>query len=799
MIQKIEYLRNAGFFQNFRWPSDTEKLELKRLSLIYGANGSGKSSLSNAFIQAKASHSSGTDFKLVDENGVDFTAWDRVFVFSETYIQENYHLNETDATTPAIVTVGERSVAEQKELEQLQRRLPDLSTHLYDAQQRQQEAQSRLDLVKKTVRDSVVNILGVVGRKYQTNTFNVRTVESIYRGDRQNLVLLDEDGIKQAAACLHETQLNKLSLTLPDLSHSFVNARSEAARLLTAQPIAVVLDTLAAHPSAAAWVQQGIDLHAGIDTCIFCGGPLTKERRDDISAHFSGEVQRVTNEITALIDQLEHLSSKLDQIKTTLPQQSEFSPTLKSDYEAAKVDLLRGIEAIKIWLTDLLGRLRVKLGQVVGYVDDLEIPPTPRIDIDVVTGLIKQHNQSVDNFEQIRDKAAEQLRNHYLASNQSDYDCAVQTLTKATLDITEAQQVLNEAQQRINDLSQPKGNILPSAEFLTIEVARLLGRNELTFVARDADRYEIQRYGSPAYGLSEGERTAITLVHFIETVHQWDGQGGGKPIVVVDDPVSSLDHGVYMGVSAALWSLLLEDDATKLDQMILLTHNFDLFRQWDVQYDYLPGPVKTSLPRMTGELSSYYKDGRRNPALVPWPPQSSNPDASRKKVRSSYHHAFFRLAQEYEVLRSPTVTFDDKLEAQLLFPNVMRRVLEAFLAFKYPGAGGTLNKLIAACKPTLETAKATGALGSYPGDTNALRYDLVRYTNGYSHEGSPEVDLAPSPEEVLPAIASLFMFMDAIDHDHYEGMCDAVGCHPLLDAAVFAPNGLDRSSLPPLP
>ncbi|QQD77190.1 AAA family ATPase [Curtobacterium sp. YC1] len=49
----------------------------------------------------------------------------------------------------------------------------------------------------------------------------------------------------------------------------------------------------------------------------------------------------------------------------------------------------------------------------------------------------------------------------------------------------------------------------------------LLGRSELAFTpSDDGKHYKIERSGLPATNLSEGERTAIALLHFLASIRE---------------------------------------------------------------------------------------------------------------------------------------------------------------------------------------------------------------------------------------------------------------------------------------
>jgi wobble nucleotide-excising tRNase len=300
---------------------------------------------------------------------------------------------------------------------------------------------------------------------------------------------------------------------------------------------------------------------------------------------------------------------------------------------------------------------------------------------------------------------------------------------------------------------------------LTKEVARLLGRDELKFEAV-GQQYRVTRDGIPAVGLSVGERTAITLVHFLETIARFDATQG-KAIVVIDDPVSSLDSDIFMGVSTYIWSEAVAKD--HIAQLILLTHNFELFRQWDIQIEYLHQgkKMKELYPAQMYELRSRYVartgKSKRAPTITPWP----STESERKKVRSTYHHAFIMTADAFERLTRNN-SLEDRLDAQLLFPNVIRRMLETFLAFKRPEWVGDFN---GAMRNSAQLLRDAG----YQGDADALRLRLTRYAHAYSHGDTPATDAMVSPDEVKTAIESVFVFMHQIDGAHFLGLCSVVG------------------------
>lgn len=311
----------------------------------------------------------------------------------------------------------------------------------------------------------------------------------------------------------------------------------------------------------------------------------------------------------------------------------------------------------------------------------------------------------------------------------------------------------------------------PLAEELTRDVAGLLGRDELVFANQDG-KYSIERHGEPATALSEGERTAISLLYFVCSLRD-ERTKDLDATVIIDDPVSSLDQEILVGASSHLWSALVGNGAKH--QVLLLTHSFELFRMWSNQLDRLPPEVKKSCPYSIYELRARYKEvldgsARRAPVLLSWTDKKL-----RTKLRSQYHYLFWRIA---DVLREEDSEGDlaKEMEATAVIPNAARQILEAFLAFKYPSKIGDFEG-------SMRRAFQEQSV------TDPLRQRITRFVHRQSHNEEANIDRPVGIGESVTVLRSVFEFIEAIDADHFNEMCAALELSPsvvLLRAPVPA-------------
>jgi wobble nucleotide-excising tRNase len=279
------------------------------------------------------------------------------------------------------------------------------------------------------------------------------------------------------------------------------------------------------------------------------------------------------------------------------------------------------------------------------------------------------------------------------------------------------------------------------AEELTRELAAYLGRDELRFEPRE-NGYTIMQGKVAAMHLSEGERMAIAFMYFLKTLEDSDFKLKDG-IVVIDDPVSSLD-------ANSLFSAFgyMKERTKNAKQLFVLTHNFGFFRQVKNWFNFAGKLKKGVYKPETSTLSHFYMlsmkvdDGRRNAYL-------RTLDPLLHEYESEYHY-LFRLVKDGAAMVQP-----QSLADVYGLPNVARRLLESFLSFRVPGHAGNLKR-------QLEDLEGEPAMMSR----------IIRFLHTHSHMeqiSEPEHDLSILSE--APAVlADLLGLIKRNDEKHYDAM-----------------------------
>lgn len=781
-ITRIQRIRGHRVFRDFVWPSNGLP-DFGRFNLIYGWNGAGKTTISNLFrhLQRKEAITEGDvqfliEGSVVQGSSLATTALPQVKVFNRDTVSRLV-FESPDQQFPPIYVIGEESGQKQQKIEALKQ---ELAASISDAGSwvgRKSSAESAFESFCSDQAQSIKNLLTVPGggryNNYNKADFK-RTADSLVAAAAMPTPLTAETREKYLAtksgAAMDKVPL--LSLRYPDL----IDLTGKVRKLLEKSVLSNILEELTTDPKVASWAGEGLTLHTGeraTDTCRFCKQPLSADRLKHLQAHFNDEFKQFQGAIDDLIASV--VSAKDSLASLSPPNKSLLYPHLAQEYEKQVNTLLLQSNMVKAYLDALKAALLAKKEEpfttleLDSFLTNKTSPrePTGTLEkvfqiilagfsaisaslgknaFDRINSLIAAHNQHTDNFAGEVDQARKALEKDEVLAALADYQAKKQSISEAESGLAAVKGTTEGIRAKIAALEQDIRNHRIPADELNKEMATYLGRDELRFETKDTG-YTISRNGQPASHLSEGERTAIAFMYFLKSLsgEDFDLKRG---IVVVDDPVSSLDaNSLYSAFG------FMKARTEKAGQLFVLTHNFTFFRQVKNWFNYIeklrgrkPDPAKLKHVRFY-MLKAPVTDGQRNAQIVVL-------DDLLHEYESEYHYLFRTV---YEVAhRQATAQLADYYG----LPNTGRRLLETVLAFKYPEKSGELYQQLMGVEGFDEAKKAR----------------IIRFTNTYSHNNQiedPEHDLSILAEtpNILSDILSLIEHVDA---DHYKGMVNSV-------------------------
>lgn len=694
-IKRIRSLKGVGILAD-KTPKDTGPDFLK-VNLIYGFNGSGKSTLSRVFacLQIGQRHlelPDGCQFAIELDDGSVYSTPDSlqglentVCVFNSDFVTRNLQWEKGTASSIFHLSQEQGELIEQ--LRAAETALPTKRAVLAGAE-KTAKASEKAFATYCTERAKVIH----GARHLGTRKYEAPKLKADYATEKFDKSSLIDTG--ELAALQDVVTRTAPPPSIPSIEVNTAEIRwvvDQAERLSQMSLGAVVLDELHQHPTMVSWIKDGHQYHTeqSLTTCLLCAGELSDARKAALSAALGDKIEALMADVAIAEKRARALpmSSGLD--PRTFPKSTELEPSLEARYTAQINEYGAAVEGIQSLLAEVMAVLsarREKPTEIVS-IHCLSSVVNERLDnlvasLDGVNQLISEHNLAVKEFSKRQEEASGAILRHYLAEGLEQYSSGKNAAEADVAAKASASAEVEEIEKSISTLKEKVRTHGPAASRITKLVHAYLGHKELTIVAGDKG-YSLCRNGKPVKGQpSEGEKTAIALCYFITTLEA-EGRQLKNLIVVVDDPISSLDTKA-MNYACALLLRHLE----KAKQIFVLTHNQHCMNEFKKAWKPLTEP-RNSKTEATGRL--LFMD-------VQVPDGSSTRRSQIVEMSPLLRH----YDSEYHFLCHELLKFEgsgtDHASNLLLIPNAMRRVLEIFLAFKVPGNGPIKDKLTKLCE-----------------------------------------------------------------------------------------------------
>lgn len=313
--------------------------------------------------------------------------------------------------------------------------------------------------------------------------------------------------------------------------------------------------------------------------------------------------------------------------------------------------------------------------------------------IDDVNKLIKANNDVVAEKKSSKAKCKVEIMQHLafmLASEVTGYQAEVARLKKEIEDVTERGKKLKteiaDLAREISDLNKHNANTEAAIDSIN-KILQDSGFQGFSIRAKEGveNVYEVVREnGEVAENLSEGERNFISFLYFYHRVRgSMSSEELKEKIVVIDDPVSSMDSTALFLVSAIVREMINvcrnnteylnpQVPGDYIKQLFILTHNVYFHREVTYQQVGYFNCTSFYMIRKNDNISTL-KLCKRQSKDVPTEEENYNP------VQNSY-----------------AALWDELREIKSTIPalNVMRRILEFYFLQLCGYEGSDLRSIV---------------------------------------------------------------------------------------------------------
>lgn len=743
-IFAFKKIKNFGVFQDFIWPRGLDKF--KTYNLIYGWNGSGKTTLSRMlrYLENNESlpHDWQPEFTIESDRGeFQEDTPDRlsncICVFNEDFVAENINWGAgqakklliskatrelADKFSDAHYKLKENQSAQEKEKESLETKQIELDNFLT----------SRAREIKKRLTTNVDDDY----RNY--NRTSLHTKLSALENQGVSTYILDSD---KEQALNTEIQQNALPDLSPVRPPQTVDASllSEAQEILKKSPTSAFIEALRADTDLNAWVKTGYDIHIERTetNCQFCSQPLPDARMEKLEKHFSDEYKNFIADIDRIGKLVKSQRDKYADIN--LVHSADFFTEFHGEYKTSQDAFYKTRGQWQELIDELLAVLRQKKENPFNVLEEIftedikQLETTIQDQLTSVNELVEKHNHKAKNLNNHIAKAKKDLENAIVGKLLEEWRRYKKAIIRSEEEIEALEQPIatltNEIKEIESKTIQPK---IGEAD-VNKDLQRFLGRDDIT-LEYEEDGYSIKRNGEVADNLSEGEKTAIALIYFLNKIRE--GNPKEEKIIVIDDPISSLDN---QSTHSALG--FIKDKVTPVKQVFLFTHNFNCFKEVKRWRKHKP---------FKNQLAMYMLDCTRPATKTSRVAKLGEIDPLLEKYDSEYHFLFSRIYQYCN--NAEDITLEEAYPLALMG----RKVLETFLTFKKPQEDNDYKRL--------------EALKVFKNDEIDC---LIRFLNGSAHADAMEPYTEfPNAylEEIGRSLKLLIKLIEETDKSHFNGM-----------------------------
>lgn len=481
------------------------------------------------------------------------------------------------------------------------------------------------------------------------------------------------------------------------------------------------------------WVNQGIKfLESSTNLCPFCQQTINSNLKSQLEDFFDKTYFEKCNELTIF----------------------------KRDYSNYVNDLildLRKIENFNISILDI-NKLNEKLNLLESKFENnlLKLDEkinSPSISIELITLLddfeqislllseyilkIKEHNKLVKNISTEKSILSNQIWKYIYSELETDitsYNSKIEDLSKACDGLNKANSEFLNRIKEVESTIKEKEKEISCTSYTVHEINRILSlfgfNNFILAETEENGFYKIVRQnGEDAQQtLSEGEYTFITFLYFYQLIKGSTNQTGitTDRIIVIDDPISSLDSNVLFIVSNLVKEVIKDCNkkTNGVKQVFILTHNV---------YFHKEITFKGNRDHTTSKESF-------------WIVRKLNGKSNINKYESN------PIKTTYELLWSE---IDDlnKINTATIF-NTLRRILEYY--FNILG-GMKYDELIS----------------QFEGEDKLVCQSLVSWINDGSHFISDDLEMPIDTDKIEKYLAVFKLIFEKMGHEgHYNMMMD---------------------------
>ncbi|MNR99682.1 hypothetical protein D3C72_309220 [compost metagenome] len=627
----------------------------KKVTLVYGLNGCGKSTISNYLLDQVNSRYAECKTEGLNDS--------KVHVYNTHFVKSNFHemdklrgiftLSKANKDVDDVLRAAkEKLTAENNRKESITNVITDINKNFDQAKARAEDITWEIK-TKYSGGDRVLEYC-LSGLKAKARLFDHLASLPFESGK----TLRTTDKLRDEAEALQggNAQKHDSLPRFPNLDHSLDQATVLGTSISGKHdsPIAGLIEKL----GNTDWVNQGIPFMAALkaendDSCPFCQSTtITQTLQKNIIDYFDGAFAEAVNSVKSIRNSHSEFFNSIPSLTSFMEHSFPFKR--KDEFRALYGQLQSTLSSN----FQLIERKIQSPSTVVTLADSSTLIAQLNDIIDSVNIEIKEHNTKIDN----KTKALNDLGAEFWMICRKDYDQTVASYKVLQSEIEEKLKTHNfalfSANETIQNLLIEIANLQKQTVNVDAAIAAIntqlsgLGIDSFSIIKHEESTYRLSRNGVAAedfHTLSEGEKTMISFLYFIELCKgkATADDTTDRKIVIVDDPISSLSHIYVFNVGQMIKHELF--NSAQFEKVVVLTHSLYFFYE------------------LTDTNHERRKENQKLLRIVKNSAGSKVMDMKYEEIQNDYQ-SYWRVVT-------------DPLQPPVLIANCMRNIVEYFFSF----------------------------------------------------------------------------------------------------------------------
>ncbi len=673
---------------------------LKSINFIYGANGSGKTTTSS-FLKNLAENGIEDKFassKIVWYNNESL----KIEVYNKQFKEEQFR----NSQVKGIFTLGKKTnenlekIESKKESinEEKKKKVKNEGSLQKLTLEKEKEEEDFTDscwkkLYKKFEEDFKETLEGFK-RKEKFKEKILKEFENDKHNQSEQSEIVGLEKLKEKIGIVFSKNQTELALLECDLTDfdSIENHSIWEQKIVGSGGVAIA--DLIKELSNEDWVAQGREYVKDNSICPFCQKEtITEEFKKQLEFYFDTSYQESTDTIKKM---------KEDYTNKTAKVLERLNEIIKTEWNKLNTENLKRI--IETLRSKINANQQKMLDKSKEMSRSFELDSTKN-EIDAIKDLIAKaneqitnHNETIKDIEKQKKSCKEQtwkfLVNEFKSGIQeySKKYCGLEKgINNLEKEISENQEKIKKLENEIKELEKNMVSIKPIVNEINTLLKGYGFTNFSLACTEDEKFYRIQREDGQLVGetLSEGEVTFIAFLYYYHLAKGSlkENDISENKVLVIDDPISSLDSNILFIVSVLVKDLIKEtmEEKTNIKQVIILTHNTYFYKEITLEDDLkrYQGKYSFLIIRKDNNVSKI-KDYKENP-----------------------------IKNSYELLWQEVKQAKENNASWVSLQNVMRRIIEYY--FRILG-GFKHNDSLSECFKTIEEKQVCNSFISWFND-----------------------------------------------------------------------------------